>query len=217
MKSILTSICVCFIVAIQTLQSFQAFGAAQALYFVGGFNNWDISHPEIAIPDDNGIFATDIDFTNNSELKISTVNPDGSWTRFDEGTVYPLSSILENEWISIRQLQASPNIVAPSKRLYTVKVDLDNMRMMFSTDSSEHEAWSGTLPVMFINTEEGKPITSKTDYLQATYYLDPMGVEGVEAVGSSDNQALMQIRGRGNYTWWGFHKKPYRIKLDKMT
>ncbi len=83
--------------------------------------------------------------------------------------------------------------------------------------SGAGKAWSGTLPVMFITTEGNQPITSKEEYLQASYYLDPMGAEGVNAVGSADDPALMQIRGRGNYTWVGFDKKPYRIKLDKKT
>ncbi|MDE6696079.1 MAG: CotH kinase family protein [Muribaculaceae bacterium] len=211
MKSILAAIFTCLCVA------FHTFGATQSLYFVGGFNNWDISHPEIATPGANGIFEVDIDFSNNREFKISTVNPEGSWTRFDEGTLYPNSTVKDNEWIYIQEFQKSPNIDAPEKRVYTVKVDLDNMRLMFSTDISGHEPWSGTLPVMFITTEGNQSITSKDEYLQAHYYIDPMGVEGVEAIGSLDDQALMQIRGRGNYTWWGFDKKPYRIKLDKKT
>ena len=44
---------------------------------------------------------------------------------------------------------------------------------------------SGTLPVMYITTEGNTPITAKEDYLQATYDLDPMGFEGIEAVGSA--------------------------------
>lgn len=211
MKTIISAIFISICIAFHTL------GATQALYFVGGFNNWDISHPEIAIVDANGIFETNIDFSNNREFKLSTVNPEGSWNRFDEGTLYTTSFVKENEWIPIQEYQKSPNIVSLAKRKYAVKVDLANMRMMFSTNESGHDPWSGTLPVMFITTESGKPITSKEDYLQASYYLDPMGVEGIEPVGTVDDQALMQIRGRGNYTWWGFEKKPYRIKLDKKT
>lgn len=77
--------------------------------------------------------------------------------------------------------------------------------------------YSETVPVIFINTENNTPITSKEDYLQATYYLDPMGIEGIEAFGSIDNQLPLEIRGRGNYTWNGFDKKPYRIKLGSKT
>lgn len=73
--------------------------------------------------------------------------------------------------------------------------------------------YSGTLPVMFINTENNTAIDSKEVYIKATYYIDPMGQKGVEALGSAEEPLEMQIRGRGNYSWWGFDKKPYRIKL----
>ena len=72
---------------------------------------------------------------------------------------------------------------------------------------------SGTLPVMYITTENNKPITSKEDYLNATYYLDAMGISGYENIGSKAAPKNMEIRGRGNYSWTGFDKKPYRIKL----
>lgn len=77
--------------------------------------------------------------------------------------------------------------------------------------------FSGTQPVMYINTENNTPITSKEEYLQATYYLDPMGCEGIEALGSAENPLPLEIRGRGNWTWNGFDKKPYRIKLASKT
>lgn len=82
---------------------------------------------------------------------------------------------------------------------------------------SQANTYSGTVPVMFINTENNTPVTSKEDYLQATYYLDPMGMEGVEAFGSADAPLPLEIRGRGNYTWNGFDKKPYRIKFESKT
>ena len=76
---------------------------------------------------------------------------------------------------------------------------------------------SGTLPVLYIQTENNTPITSKEDYLQATYYLDAMGVSGYESIGSAAAPLTMEIKGRGNYTWRDFEKKPYRIKLtDKQ-
>lgn len=77
------------------------------------------------------------------------------------------------------------------------------------------QGYSGTVPVIFINTENGAEITSKEEYLNATYYLDAMGVEGFESVGTAEEPLVLQIKGRGNYTWTGFDKKPYRLKLDK--
>lgn len=75
--------------------------------------------------------------------------------------------------------------------------------------------YSGTLPVFFINTEGSQQITSKENYINATYYLDPMGTEGIEPIGTAEAPLEMLIRGRGNYSWYGFDKKPYRIKLAK--
>lgn len=82
---------------------------------------------------------------------------------------------------------------------------------------SGSSSYSGTLPVLFINTENGVKIVSKEDYVQATYYLDNMGIANVESFGTKEEQLPLEIRGRGNYTWTGFDKKPYRIKLGSKT
>ncbi|MDE6323814.1 MAG: CotH kinase family protein [Paramuribaculum sp.] len=75
---------------------------------------------------------------------------------------------------------------------------------------------SGTLPVLYIETENHKPILSKEEYVTATYRLDPMGAEGVKPIGSEADPLPMQIRGRGHSSWKGL-KKPYKIKLGKKT
>lgn len=67
---------------------------------------------------------------------------------------------------------------------------------------------SGTLPVLVIETQNHQAINSKDTYVVGTYYLDPRGVEGVEAIGSAESPLPLQIKGRGNYTWWAFNKNP---------
>lgn len=74
---------------------------------------------------------------------------------------------------------------------------------------------SGTLPVIYINIEDGAEVVTKEPYLNAVYWLEPNGAEGVEALGSSSEPLALKIKGRGNYTFTGFDKKPYRLKLDK--
>lgn len=74
--------------------------------------------------------------------------------------------------------------------------------------------YSGTLPVMFIKTDSGEEITSRDEYVTATYYIDNLGLEGYLSIGSADAPLALQVRGRGNYTWTGFDKKPYRLKFD---
>ena len=73
---------------------------------------------------------------------------------------------------------------------------------------------SGTLPVIYINTDGGVEITSKEEYVIGTYYLDPMENADIKAIGTADAPLPLQIKGRGNYTWNAFDKKPYRLKLD---
>lgn len=78
-------------------------------------------------------------------------------------------------------------------------------------------SYSGTLPVLHIETTNRQDITSKEYYLQGTYYLDPMGATDIEAIGNKSNPLSLEIKGRGNYTWKDFDKKPYRLKLaDKQ-
>lgn len=89
----------------------------------------------------------------------------------------------------------------------------DNWAQGNWTTLSGVSSYSGTLPVMFINTENNVAITSKEIYVNATYYIDNMGDADVEAIGSVDAPLPLEIRGRGNYTWKDFDKKPYRIKL----
>ena len=73
---------------------------------------------------------------------------------------------------------------------------------------------SGTLPVLYITTENNTPVTSKDYYLNATYYLDAKGIAGYTNIGNASAPLTMEIKGRGNYSWTGFDKKPYRIKLS---
>ena len=67
------------------------------------------------------------------------------------------------------------------------------------------------LPVVYINTENNTPITSKDDYLKGTIKI----VEDVVTRGSGDVfESEMKIKGRGNSTW-SLPKKPYKIKFDQ--
>lgn len=75
---------------------------------------------------------------------------------------------------------------------------------------------SGTLPVLYIETENHKPITSKTEYINADYWLDTSGRDNYVQLGSASEPLQMQIRGRGHSSWKGA-KKPYKVKFAKKT
>lgn len=74
---------------------------------------------------------------------------------------------------------------------------------------------SGTLPVVYLNTKDAAEIVSKDEYLEGTIYIDAKGIPGYSDAGSSAAPLVTEVKGRGNYTWTSFDKKPYRIKMDK--
>lgn len=73
---------------------------------------------------------------------------------------------------------------------------------------------TGTLPIVYMTTTSGLPITDKENYVPGTVYIDPL-TTGKEALGSASAPITAQLKGRGNWTWNGFDKKPYKIKFDK--
>lgn len=77
---------------------------------------------------------------------------------------------------------------------------------------------SGTLPVVYVNTEESRPIEDKVNYVQAEMWITvPEGCKDKAYVlGDEDHPVKLQIKGRGNSSWLN-DKKPYKLKLDKKT
>ena len=76
-------------------------------------------------------------------------------------------------------------------------------------------AQTGTLPVMYIETLNHQPITSKTVYIPGTYFLVDNQNPDFN-IGSAESPMSLEIRGRGHSSWRGV-KKPYKIKLAEKT
>ena len=75
---------------------------------------------------------------------------------------------------------------------------------------------SGTLPVVYITTQNNAEITSTETYINATFYIDAKS-SGYNSFGSASSQSAMKIRGRGQASWTDYDKKPYRFKLTLGT
>ena len=95
--------------------------------------------------------------------------------------------------------------------------------LLYAADSTDTQVteWpssmvSNTLPVLYINTENGAEIVSKENYINATYWIDPKDT-GYDAFGSEEEPLETEIRGRGNWTWSAYEKKPYKLKLGEKT
>ena len=76
---------------------------------------------------------------------------------------------------------------------------------------------SNTVPVVYLVTDSGKDITSKEEYVTGTIYIDAKGIAGYSDAGSASAPLATELKGRGNWTWNGFDKKPYRIKFAAKT
>ncbi len=82
--------------------------------------------------------------------------------------------------------------------------------------AAEKTIYCSKLPVVYINTNDGYGITSKTVYKDASMYIQ--GNETFNSATTSLYDGAISIRGRGNSTWnTAFSKLPYKIKLDKKT
>lgn len=73
---------------------------------------------------------------------------------------------------------------------------------------------SGTLPVVYIETENGTPVDQKEVYINAVAHIDALGIEGYENLGTAEEPVALCIRGRGQSSWTMLPKKPYKIKFD---
>ncbi len=69
------------------------------------------------------------------------------------------------------------------------------------------------LPVFYIEIENGKEVTSREEYLNATVRIDTENAVG-NFPGLETTNIL--IRGRGHYSWT-FDKKPYKIRFEEKT
>lgn len=84
--------------------------------------------------------------------------------------------------------------------------------LIFAASWTSAFSQSGTLPVIHIDTDGGVQITSKTEYLAGSYWIEANGFEEAEGFGSEEEPLRLEIRGRGHSSWNG-EKKPYKIKL----
>lgn len=72
---------------------------------------------------------------------------------------------------------------------------------------------TGTLPIIYITTQDSATVSSKEYYINGRFWLDNCGIEEFSPMGDESNQLDIEIKGRGNYTWRTSYKKPYKIKF----
>jgi len=70
-----------------------------------------------------------------------------------------------------------------------------------------------TLPVVYVNTQHRQGVTDTETQVPATVYIDSVLPE-YRSLASQAAPLAATIKGRGNYTWKDFDKKPYKLKFE---
>lgn len=130
---------------------------------------------------------------NISSLKAAFKVPDGCTVTVNG--VPQTSGATPNDFSSpVEYVVANSN---GDTRSYTVTITVDYTNMT-------------GLPIVFINTNENKPVLDKETWVPGVYSI--MGADGEYIMEGNE----LEIKGRGNTTWQN-PKKPYAIKLGKKT
>ena len=70
-----------------------------------------------------------------------------------------------------------------------------------------------TLPIVYVNTQQQQGIYDTETQVPASVYIDSVMPE-YPSLGSAQTPLPATIKGRGNWTWNGFDKKPYKLKFE---
>lgn len=115
----------------------------------------------------------------------------------------------------VREPMGAYGDVACEGREYTpTTADYEHWIRVTATDEGgsavSAEFYFSKLPIVYINTDDGKAVTSKAEYKGATIRIQGNDLYDQQYEGATE------IKGRGNSSW-EFPKKPYKLKLDKKT
>jgi len=181
-----------------------AYPVCNDIVWCGTYNNWNTNDVDNLIKFQpvigfDGWYVVSFN-DNSSDIRGKAVqlNEDGSFNwKYQTGDV--------TTW-TILSGTATPTAGSHTGESELQQIDKTNPLIVTSSKWKNIvcKAPSKTLPVLYINTMNQTPITSKDEYLYATYYFDSL----------STTPDTLQIKGRGNWTWSGFDKKPYRLKLS---
>ncbi len=160
-------------------------------------------------------------------ISLGTLSSDFFVTKAEE--ILPLLAI-DRENVKIGQpvgiISSIENFKNYSWKWYVDGVETENKTKEFVPTYSTLENWLevhlcygdttiasdkvyvSSLPVVYINTENNLPITSREDYIDAKMYIQPNN----HYVNSYEGK--IQIKGRGTSSWH-YEKKPFKIKLNK--
>lgn len=215
------------IAAIATAMFCTLNGAADDIYLRGSMNGWQVNNNWKFSTENNTLYHLDnVSISSEDEWKIG----DADWKIIDFGG---LEGVNPNEIAEMTYRGDNCTLATDYKG--EVNFYLPTNEIIFGPAP---EAWlkndpllltSRTLPVLFINIYTDDTYTtldpqvlskdlSDKNYRPGLYWLDvsacPYAQEaGFENIGSQDEPLPLEMKGRGNWTFRGFAKKPFKLKL----
>ncbi len=163
-------------------------------------------------PFENGIItssAKDVNQANDETPENSSISIDNTdLIAGDTLSVINPANYLLKYYVDDQEVETDSFVLSEDYYEKWITVKAFNSEGTAEEPVSEAKVYFSNLPVIYINTDDGKPITTKTDYKSATMNIQS-NIESEKPEYNGD----ISIKGRGNSSW-GWPKKPYRIKLD---
>ena len=109
-------------------------------------------------------------------------------------------------------LKSQTNIINDPNAQHWVYCPYNNAAMSdgyWRPDYSYDATVSGSLPVVWLNTQDSVTISSKDYYINGTLWIE----DDENPLGSSEQPLIIEVKGRGNWTWRNAFKKPYKVKF----
>ena len=182
-------------------------------------------------------FATRYEDLNNLLPTLNTQDGDIQWTEVPDGTfvlngterpvagdTLRITSSMDNiseltfKWTRGNALGAfnDAEVISNTPEYVIQEGDKEHwLCVMISDNAGEtiftKKVWISGLPVLYIDTDDGNPITSKTNYVAASLRIQGNDEYEQQYLGTTE------IRGRGTTSWSQYPQKPYKLRLDKKT
>jgi|GEM_PF-2266428 len=171
------------------------------------------SHASASIPDDKGYTSGYIVLGNlgsalaAEDKAADALSGEGYCIAAEDGdlAIYATSDVILLDAV---ELFADHYVARDRAGGLTVDGDINLMRRLSGTESTDVLRRGLTCPVLTVNTENGEEVNTRSRYVRARVSLinvySDLAFEDLDA----------QIRGRGNGTWTNIPKKPYKLKFD---
>ena len=115
-------------------------------------------------------------------------------------------------WVRV----GNPDVTVAETAEYTpTDADLEHwlkvVVMINGVAVGERKFYFSRLPVVYLNTDSGLPVTDHDNYVPGM-----LRIQG-NAEFAQQYDGPLEVKGRGNASWTNFAQKPYKLKLDKKT